>query len=172
MTRTARAMISLIGKLQDEGRPLKLAEVGVQTGRTSRLCLQRFPELSAILIDPWIESEACKDAQGLYERTVRRSAFAKDRREVWRMKSLEAAPRVKDRSLSIVLVDGDHSYEAALTDMEAWWPKLMRGGILAADDYTRRFTKTVKRAVDQWSRKHEIRGEAISYGKVWWCRRE
>ncbi len=42
--------------------------------------------------------------------------------------SLEMVHRFADRSLDAIFVDGDHSFEGCLADMEAWWPKLKPGG--------------------------------------------
>ncbi|CAE8696289.1 unnamed protein product, partial [Polarella glacialis] len=40
-----------------------------------------------------------------------------------------------DASLDLVFVDGDHSYVGAMGDIEAWWPALRTGGVLAGHDY-------------------------------------
>ena len=37
--------------------------------------------------------------------------------------------------LDMIFVDGDHSYMGCWADLEAWWPRLKRGGILAVHDY-------------------------------------
>lgn len=49
--------------------------------------------------------------------------------------SVEASKFVLDRSLDLVFIDGDHSYEGAKRDILAWKPKLKIGGILAGHDY-------------------------------------
>lgn len=48
--------------------------------------------------------------------------------------SSEQADRFEDGSLDFVLVDGDHSLEGATKDIEAFWPKVKDGGIMAGDD--------------------------------------
>jgi hypothetical protein len=42
---------------------------------------------------------------------------------------------VPDASLDYVYVDARHDYCGVKEDLEAWWPKLRRGGILAGHDY-------------------------------------
>lgn len=35
----------------------------------------------------------------------------------------------------LVFIDGDHTYEGCAGDIEAWWPNLRTGGIMAIHDY-------------------------------------
>jgi len=41
-----------------------------------------------------------------------------------------------DRSLSFVYVDARHDRKGMLEDLQAFWPKMMDGGIMAGHDYT------------------------------------
>lgn len=36
--------------------------------------------------------------------------------------------------VDLVFIDADHSYEAVLADMEAWWPHVKLGGLLVGHD--------------------------------------
>lgn len=45
------------------------------------------------------------------------------------------APKVENKSIDVVYIDGDHSYEAVLKDLESWYPKLKEGGFLCGHDY-------------------------------------
>jgi hypothetical protein len=57
-------------------------------------------------------------------------------RTVHWMKSVEAAKLYKDKSLDVVFIDANHSYESVRDDIEAWLPKVKMGGIIAGHDYT------------------------------------
>lgn len=48
--------------------------------------------------------------------------------------SVNASLQFEDNSLSFVYIDGNHMYDAVLKDLEAWYPKIRPGGILAGDD--------------------------------------
>lgn len=49
--------------------------------------------------------------------------------------SVEAASFYEDNSLDFVFIDADHRYEGCKKDIEAWYPKVKDGGILAGHDY-------------------------------------
>jgi hypothetical protein len=49
--------------------------------------------------------------------------------------SWDVANLYRDDSLDFVFIDADHSYEAVSRDIDAWKPKVKRGGILAGHDY-------------------------------------
>tara|TARA_R110002126_G_scaffold62983_7_gene161770 strand:- start:49 stop:627 length:579 start_codon:yes stop_codon:yes gene_type:complete len=53
-----------------------------------------------------------------------------------RLQGTEAAEQCADQSLDFVYIDGDHSYDFVHKDINAWYPKLKSGGILAGHDYT------------------------------------
>jgi Methyltransferase domain len=49
--------------------------------------------------------------------------------------SLAASKDFDDASLDALFIDGDHTYEAVSEDIEAWLPKVKKGGIIAGHDY-------------------------------------
>ena len=53
----------------------------------------------------------------------------------------------EDRSLDLVFIDGDHSYDAVRRDILLFAPKVQSGGVLAGHDY--RDGEGVRRAVDE-----------------------
>jgi len=52
-----------------------------------------------------------------------------------RMTSIEASKLYEDDSLDFVLIDAAHDYENVKKDIEHWYPKVRKGGVLAGDDY-------------------------------------
>lgn len=57
-----------------------------------------------------------------------------------------AAHAFEDESIDFMFIDGDHSTEAVLRDIEIWLPKVKKGGIIAGDDIE---WGSVKQAVEQ-----------------------
>jgi hypothetical protein len=140
------------------------AEIGVKLGRFSDLLLQSWEGARLISIDPWLEAEPdeyidhanVKQSQHeeFYRRTKELLAKYGSRSEIWRTTSVDAAQRVPDRSLDFVYIDARHDYDSVLEDLEAWFPKLRPGGLMAGHDYAdgvfRQGVFGVKSAVDEF----------------------
>ena len=50
--------------------------------------------------------------------------------------SERASQMFDDNSVDFVYIDGDHTYEGVMLDIQCWWPKIRPGGILSGDDHT------------------------------------
>ncbi len=66
----------------------------------------------------------------------------------------------------LVYIDADHSYEWVKRDIEAWWPLIPSGGILAGHDYGNE-NFGVKQAVDEFTIGKQLKLERNN-GWVWW----
>jgi len=49
--------------------------------------------------------------------------------------SWDMADEFEDNSLDIVFIDADHEYESVKKDINAWYPKVKQGGIIAGHDW-------------------------------------
>jgi hypothetical protein len=140
------------------------AEIGVKLGRFSDLVLRSWKGEKLISIDPWSEAEpdeyvdhanvAQDQHEEFYRRTNELLSKHGNRSEIWRATSVEAAQRIPDRSLDFVYIDARHDYDSVLEDLEAWFPKVRPGGLMAGHDYAdgvfRQSVFGVKSAVDQF----------------------
>ena len=61
-----------------------------------------------------------------------------------RLDSVAAAAQYADNSLDMVYLDGGHSYEQVLADLNAWYPKVKLGGVIGGHDFV--FEHPVSRA--------------------------
>ncbi|CAJ1356969.1 unnamed protein product, partial [Effrenium voratum] len=133
----------LINLYLPKDRPLRVAEVGVFQGETSFMLLQRHPRLHLFLVDPYYDGSArsCEGADctvslsPTYLRALSRVWEFRPRASFVMQESVEAAKWVGNATLDMVFIDGDHSYEAVVGDLSAWWPTLLPGAILAGHDY-------------------------------------
>ena len=70
-----------------------------------------------------------------------------------------AANMFEDESIDFMFIDGDHSTEAVLRDIEIWLPKVKTGGILAGDDID---WASVKQAVE-----HKFGSSYVEKQSIW-----
>lgn len=121
-------------------------EVGVWRGDYSRTIIRSLEPKKFIGIDPWELYEGYTDKPGnefnsqesldhLYLSV--KESFEKDFdcAEIWRAHSVNASKHFENESLDFVYLDADHKYEPVRADIQAWWPKIKPGGILAGHDY-------------------------------------
>lgn len=143
------------------------AEIGVWKGEFSeQLCLAN-PDLHLLCVDPWawypefLAQKNHKDLKGAWREAKGR--LARYHCTVQRALSTHAAKTVPNGSLDFVFIDGNHAEAFVRRDLEAWAPKIRRGGILAGHDYNEvtanRFSR-VKAAVDAYVTAHAI--------EPWW----
>lgn len=120
-------------------------EVGVQRGYFSSLLLSAWPGY-LMMVDPWKYLPEYKDAanvsdaqqEAIYQEAKTRCAEVDASRfTMMRNTSLEAADIMKGygQDISFVYLDADHSYESVKADLEAWWPLIRSGGVLAGHDW-------------------------------------
>jgi predicted O-methyltransferase YrrM len=69
--------------------------------------------------------------------------------------SWDGANYYTDESLDFIFIDAAHDYESVKKDINAWFPKLKKDGVIAGHDYT--WCDDVKKAV------HEFFGDKIIY---------
>lgn len=62
--------------------------------------------------------------------------------------SWEAASQYQDNSLEFVFIDAAHDYQSVKKDLQAWYPKVAKGGTFAGHDYS--WGPEVKRAVNEF----------------------
>ncbi|WP_088348763.1 MULTISPECIES: class I SAM-dependent methyltransferase [Rhodomicrobium] len=55
--------------------------------------------------------------------------------QVLRLDIAEAASRFADASLDVIYLDGSHTYEYVLRDLNLWFPKLSPGGLFICNDF-------------------------------------
>lgn len=147
--------VQLVDLMKHLDLPLIGAEVGVAEGRLSiELMRQGLKQL--YLIDVWETVpfiEGCASFEPSWHKTnydtVKENLAAEiERGDVLMLKgfSYKMAEHIPDNSLGLVYVDCDHTYQGCRADCDAYWPKLVKGGIMAFHDY-KNPTYGVERAV-------------------------
>ncbi len=147
------------------------AEVGVADCFLANRVLARCPGIEKYyLIDTF---DLLKNFEGLTDQeNVRRFEFASSLARahkgtvVIKEFSLKAAELLPDKSLDMVFIDADHTYNAVRDDIAAWLPKIRIGGIISGHDFGLRFIGVVM-AVHEAFKDRYIHLEKDS---VWWVK--
>jgi predicted O-methyltransferase YrrM len=77
--------------------------------------------------------------------------------------SVEASKRYADDSLDFVFIDAAHDYDNVKADINAWYPKVKRGGHIAGHDYSADWPG-VRQAVDEY-----FVGKNVVKSEGSWC---
>lgn len=132
--------------------PIVGVEVGTDTGINARELLLSRSDLFLYTVDPYLACFGYEErfdpgrAIAMREREQRVGEFeqAGCTKHI-RLPSVEAAKHFSGNlvhenvsrcmSLHFVYIDGDHSEKAVREDLEAWWPLLLKGGMMACHDF-------------------------------------
>lgn len=139
------------------------AEIGVYKGDFSKLLLSNWEGAMLFSIDPWRYQENARfDSSNIEQEEhdeaykIARTTLAQfgPRSKIIRDFSVNASARFENESLDFVYIDARHDYRSVNSDLNAWWPKIKLGGIIAGHDYKDSFVRLnlveVKRAVNDF----------------------
>ena len=120
------------------------AEIGIFRGDFAEKMLRNCECLEKYyMIDPWRNLDAWdKPANAnnetlelLMQKSLEKTAFARDRRIVLRGKTTEVIDAIPDDSLELAYIDGDHTLKGITIDLIRTFPKIKTGGYVGGDDF-------------------------------------
>jgi hypothetical protein len=147
-------------------------ECGCKEGRTTGHILKTVPDSKVIAIDPWVVQESNGDPK---RETYEKWDFAQIEKEFWenigehkdrvsmqrdtstntaaylnRPRFLDSGVANKpiqfDDTFDMVFIDALHDYPSVKADIEAWWPLVRDGGVIAFHDFNHKWP-SVQRAI-------------------------
>lgn len=130
----------------DEVKPRQVAEIGVFRGAFAQMMLDSCSTIDRYyLIDPWRHlddwdkpANADDDLfEQFYAEAMARTEAHAGKRVPLRGKTTEVIDQIPDGSLDLAYVDGDHTLRGITVDLVRAWPKVVAGGYLCGDDFTR-----------------------------------
>lgn len=152
-------LVRAIGSL--DRPPACVVEIGSYCGGSTviiaRAAVRRNPDVVVYAVEPFVFDEP--RYRGDYERLF--DANVSD----WRLsqtvvkvrQTSQAAAVTWKREIDFLYVDGDHRYEAVVSDIRAFAPFVRHGGLLAFHDYKLSGKEGVRRAVDELVAPHHAR---------------
>lgn len=110
-----------------------------------------------------------------YTEAMERIKEYQKRVDVLRGMSVDMAIHIPDSSLALVYVDCDHSYIGVKADIDAYYKKLVPGGVMAFHDYEMP-QYGVKRAVNEFANANGLEVHFIAEDKLedagaWFCKK-
>ena len=151
-------LIDYIGGINDK----KICEVGSFRGVSSEVFLSHQPK-EATFVDIWGKDESYRQSNWAFDKKkiywdeikkefIERVGRYKDKTiiKVFHDYSDRASLSVDESSLDFVYLDGDHSKDAVIKDIENWLPKIKQGGFLCGHDYHPPVEDRVKDALDEF----------------------
>lgn len=132
-------------ELCNEFRCSTIAELGVYRGNFAQKILEKCPHIkNYILVDPWRNlpdwnkpsNQNNETFEAYYQETLTKTDFAKEKRTVFRGKTAEVIDQIKDKSLDLAYIDGDHTLKGITIDLINLWPKVKENGFIVGDDFS------------------------------------
>ena len=160
--------------LQVPSNPV-VAEIGIFRGDFAKILLDTFNPSRLILVDPWLPEMTCSGDQDgndvvyyhgddLYKHVINKFLGEK-RIEIQRKLSVDAI--IEDASLDVLYIDGDHTYQGVVSDLERGRKWVKHGGWICGHDFGMNPAKAkhhyefgVARAVSEFCQKYGY--------KIWW----
>lgn len=120
-----------------KGRPVAGVELGVFKGINAERLLSMLNIKYMNLYDLWITPGYAKNRYDYNEhyKMVMKKYGENNKIGIIRMDTVKGADLIKDNSLDFIYIDADHSYKGCKRDLEAWYPKLKKGGVIIVHDY-------------------------------------
>ena len=153
-------------------------EIGVAYGYHAELMLTVLPHVFYTGVDPYAANYDpndifSKDVQRLMADPSEQNAMDRlhrvveyklekfnTRAKLIRKKSEEGARLVANNSVKLIYIDGDHTYDGVMKDLNAWWDKVNhKTGVICGDDIG---WDGVKKACDDFFKNKNLEYRLIS----------
>ena len=151
--------------------PMVAVEIGVAEGNSSVDFLNAGLD-KLYSIDNWKTIEGQKGDGGHnqkwhdanFEQAVSRLNSFGDKSVILRGMSNEMAKEIPDNSVGLLYLDGDHSDNGVMNDLNNYYSKVMKGGVIAGHDFLQPHYG-VKDAVEEFCRNHDYEVHIIPENK-------
>ena len=158
--------------LERIGKGKKICEVGVEAGTHALAMYQLLKPTMMYMVDSYKPYQVLNGPRLRGVDTSNKKWEAESRfRNISNAKlieedSVKTAKKYKDK-LDYVYIDASHNYEDVLADLDAWYPTVKKGGILAGHDWDAKIFG-VRKAVEEWAIANDRYKILHSEGCDWW----
>lgn len=134
-------------------------EIGVRFGYNAKFVLSNYNIEKIYLIDPYVELPYLteifsKEQVDEYKATAKKLLTEFKDKCVWLEDFSENVhENVPNESIDVLYIDGNHSKESVLLDLENYIPKVKEGGLIIGDDFNE---QGVEEAIREYGKKHDV----------------
>ncbi len=151
--RRRHSFLDMLEILKDN-KELICAEIGTWTGENAKIMLRADKRVKLYTIDGYSHTTLCftgdvmsKEEVDKIEKTAEENLTPYGERRVKvRKQSEEAYKDFPDEYFDYIYIDGDHHYKTIKNDINIWYPKLKKGGVMGGHDWADEYGE-VKKAV-------------------------
>lgn len=142
------------------GNNLVGVEIGVYAGENAAVILEKLPIAKLYLIDPYHSTEKSNETQITHQELQKIKAKARhlmfkypSNKFIWIHKHSCDAVNDIPNNLDFVYMDADHSYEGIMSDLNLYYPKIKKGGVIGGHDF---WKPSVIKAVREFKKRENL----------------
>lgn len=149
-------------------KDLVIVEVGCSDGANAKTMLDSLDVRKMYLIDAFISYDSHTSKYGNLEKNYAKAKkLSKKYDNVILIKGTSADVVNKiPQDVDYVYIDANHSYEYVKQDIELYYPKVKKGGMLAGHDFNGQWINDVCKAVFEFTRRNNLR--LYGMDTDWW----
>lgn len=154
-----------------KGKQIIAIEIGVLRGVNSEQILKNLNIKRLYLIDPWIsysdykKSEPERTQEALNEDFIRcKKKLLKYKNKITYIREFSENAIKSVPIIDFIYIDGNHEYEYVKKDLELYWERVKKGGIISGHDIQ---ASAVSTALLEFARKNNLK---VNFGdrRDWW----
>ena len=128
--------------------PINVIEIGARYGESSKVIIKNLKVDKYIIIDPYTSYDDYNTDgfNAIIKHDDDDNIFNKIKRELERLHNnmifhktfstdIKTIKAIDDNSIDLIFIDGNHTYKYVLDDLENYYPKLKKSGIICGDDF-------------------------------------
>jgi len=152
-----------------QNRGIVAMEIGTLEGRNAKSILKELNVEKLYVVDPYENYGDGKSNKLLSkaETSAKRRLKKYKNKIVWIKEYSDDAANIIKEKVDFIYIDGNHEYEYVKRDMENYFKKLKKGGVLVGHDIT---WESVSKAVEDFCKEKGINFRVM--GQDWWFVKE
>lgn len=166
MTKIERLFLYKIARSLRENATI--VEIGSYLGASASFlaCAAKEKNHKVYCVDTWKNEGMSEGERDTFDKFCENIKPLKDYVHILKGKSVDTV-KTFNKKIDLLLIDGDHSYDAVKIDVESWLPRVRDSGIVIFHDIG--WAEGVKRIVNEYIKPIAIEEHIVDYN-IYWAR--